>query len=433
LLTIFTIYNIPLININTSSRKNLYFLLKKVGTEIANNYMKNLSGGKNMNNPAVIEEEITLFKKSIEAFAKKEIEDKYSQWEAEGNLPRELWKKLGEAGFLCVDLPEQYGGLEAPLPFSTAIVDEFSRLGYNSIAVNISVHSNIVAHYILNSGTEEQKAHYLPKMVSGECIGAIAMTEPGAGSDLQGIKTMAVKDLQTGEYIINGSKTFITNGQHFDIVIAVARTNQHVPASKGTTLFIIDSETEGLIKGKNLKKIGLHSADTSELFFEDIRVPSSQILGGLDNGFITLMKELPRERTVLAVGACGAMEGALEITIKYLNEREAFGKPLSKIQVIRHKIAEMMTEAKLNRAYVNQCLALLEKNQLSTADASVAKLASTEAQGRIVDGCLQLFGGYGYMEEYPISRAFTDARIQRIYGGTSEIMKEIISKDIFGK
>lgn len=386
-----------------------------------------------MNQSVVIEEEIILLKKSIEAFAKKEIDDHYSKWEEAGILPRKLWRKLGEAGFLCVDLPEQYGGLGAPFQFSAAIVDEFSRLGYNSVAGNISVHANIVAHYILNSGTEEQKAHYLPKMVSGECIGAIAMTEPGAGSDLQGIKTTAVKNLETGEYVINGSKTFISNGQNFDFTIVVARTNQNVPASKGTTLFIVDADSLGLVKGKNLKKMGLHSADTSELFLEDVKVPSSQILGELDYGFITLMKELPRERTILAIGACGAMEGALEITIRYLNEREAFGKPLSKLQVVRHKIAEMMTEAKINRAYVNQCLAQLEKNQLSTTDASIAKLASTEAQGRIVDGCVQLFGGYGYMEEYPISRAYVDARVQRIYGGTSEIMKEIISKDIFGK
>ncbi|MEN1967863.1 acyl-CoA dehydrogenase family protein [Lentibacillus sp. N15] len=386
-----------------------------------------------MNQPLAIHEEVTLFKKSIEAFAKREIEDNYSKWENEGMIPRELWRKLGDAGFLCVDIPVKYGGLGAPLQFSTIIIDEFSRLGYSTVAGNISVHSNIIAHYILNSGNEEQKTHYLPKMATGEYVSAMAMTEPGAGSDLQGIKTSAVKDDVTGEYIINGSKTFISNGQHFDFVVVVARTNKDVPASKGITLFIVGADTPGLVKGKNLRKIGLHSADTSELFFEGVTVPAGQILGEIDHGFITLMNELPRERTTLAVGACGAMEGALEITIKYLHEREAFGKPLSSLQVIRHKIAEMTMEAKVNRAYVNQCLQQLENGQLSTADASIAKLSTTEAQGRIVDGCLQLFGGYGYMEEYPISRAFTDARIQRIYGGTSEIMKEIISKDLLGK
>ncbi|MED1785087.1 acyl-CoA dehydrogenase family protein [Brevibacillus fortis] len=380
-----------------------------------------------------IEDEWKLFKKSIEAFAKKEIEAHYSKWEKEGMFPRELWNKLGEAGFLCVGIPEQYGGLGAPLYFEACIIDEFSRLGYNSISGGLAVHSNIVAHYLLNSGTEEQKTHYLPKMATGEYVGAIAMTEPGAGSDLQGIKTTAMKHPETGEYTINGSKTFISNGQMFDFVIVVAKTNQEAPVSKGTTLFIVDESTKGLTKGKNLKKIGLHSADTSELFFDDVCVAPSQILGALDGGFITLMNELPRERTILAVGACGAMEGALEITIQYMQEREAFGKPLSKLQVIRHKIAEMVTEAKVNRAFVNQCLVLLEKNQLSTAEASMAKLSSTEAQCRVADGCLQLFGGYGYMEEYPISRAYTDARVQRIYGGTSEIMKEIISKDVLGK
>ncbi len=386
-----------------------------------------------MNPTVAIEEEITLFKKSIEAFAKKEIEHNYMQWEEEGSLPRELWNKLGKSGFLCVDIPERYGGLGAPLNFASCIVEEFSRLGYSSIAVNLSVHSNIVAHYILNAGTEEQKAHYLPRMASGELVGAIAMTEPGAGSDLQGIKTMAIKDQSTNQYVINGSKTFISNGQSFDFVIVVAKTNQAVPASKGISLFIVDADDEGVTKGKKLKKIGLQSADTSELFLEDVTVSSTQLLGELDHGFITLMEELPRERTTLAVAAIGAIEGALALTVKYINERDAFGKSLSKLQVIRHKVAEMTTEARVNRAFVNECLALLEQNQLSAAEASMAKLSSTEAQGRIIDGCLQLFGGYGYMEEYPISRAYTDARVQRIYGGASEIMKEIISKDILDK
>lgn len=386
-----------------------------------------------MNHFRVTEEEILLLKKSIEAFAKKEIEDQYIKWEKAKAIPRELWIKLGEAGFLCVDIPEQYGGLGAPLQFATIIITEFSRLGYSSLAVNLSVHSNIVAHYILDAGTEEQKANYLPKMASGELIGAIAMTEPGAGSDLQGIKTNAVKNEVTNDYILNGSKTFITNGQSFDFVVVVTRSNQTSAASKGTTLFIVDANSKGLIKGKTLKKIGLHAADTSEVFFENVLVSSNQILGNLNEGFMILMKELPRERIILAAAAIGAMEGALELTIQYINEREAFGQPLSNLQVIRHKMAEMVTDMRVNRAFVNECLVLLENHKLTTAEASMAKLAAAEAQGRIVDGCLQLFGGYGYMEEYPISRAYTDARVQRIYGGTSEIMKEIISKDLLGK
>lgn len=386
-----------------------------------------------MKQTVAIEKEILLFKKTIEGFAKKEIEDYYSEWETNRDIPRDLWRKMGDTGLLCVDIPEKYGGLDAPVQFAASIVDEFSRLGYNALATNLSVHSNITAHYILHNGTEEQKQHYLPKMASGEYIGAIAMTEPGAGSDLQGVKTTAVKDPETGNYIINGAKTFISNGQNFDFVIVVARTNPAVSAAKGTTLFIIDANSEGLTKGKKLKKLGLHAADTSELFFDHVVVKPDQILGELDLGFITLMNELPRERATIAVVACGAMEGALELTVKYLQEREAFGKPLSQLQVIRHKIAELATEAKVNRAYVNQCLIELENNNLSAAEASMAKLSATEAQGRVIDGCLQLFGGYGYMEEYPISRAYADARVQRIYGGTSEIMKEIISKDILGK
>lgn len=384
-----------------------------------------------MNQLLDIDEEILLLKKSVESFAKKEIEPYYEQWEQEGVLPRELWRKLGDAGFLCVDIPEKYGGLGGPLSYSVTIIDELSRLGYSAVATNLSVHSNIIAHYILSSGTEEQKKHYLSKMATGEIISAIAMTEPGAGSDLQGIQTTAEKKEDTDEYVINGAKTFISNGQNFDFAIVVARTNAEVKASKGTSLFIVDAADQGVIKGKKLKKIGLHAADTSELFLEDVKVSPDKILGELDGGFTVLMTELPRERITLAVGACGAMDGALETTIQYLQEREAFGKPLNQLQVIRHKVAEMITEAKVNRAFVNQCLRLMEANQLSTVDASIAKLSSTEAQGRIADGCLQLFGGYGYMKEYPISRAYTDARVQRIYGGTSEIMKEIISKDVF--
>lgn len=379
------------------------------------------------------EEEVLLFRKTIEGFAKKEIENYYEQWEKDRAVPRELWNKMGEAGLLCVDLPEQYGGLGAPLEFSSLIVEEFSRLGYNSIAVNITVHSNIIAHYILNAGTEEQKNYYLPRMASGELVSAIAMTEPGAGSDLQGIKTTAIKNPTTNQYVINGSKTFISNGQSFDFAVVVAKTNFSVPASKGTTLFIIDADLEGVVKGKQLNKIGLHSADTSEIFFEDVNVPATQILGEIDRGFVILMEELPRERVTLAAGALGAMQGALEQTIKYINEREAFGKTLSDLQVVRHKIAEMATEVRLNRAFINECIVKLQTNKLTTAEGSMAKLAATEAQGRVVDGCLQLFGGYGYMEEYPISRAYTDARIQRIYGGASEIMKEIISKELLGK
>jgi acyl-CoA dehydrogenase len=377
------------------------------------------------------ENELLLFRKSIQAFAKKEIEEDYLQWEKDGIIPREVWNRLGDEGLLCVDIPVKYGGLGAPFIFSATVIEELYKLGYATVAANISVHSNIIAHYLLKSGNEEQKAHYLPKMALGELIGAIAMTEPDAGSDLQGIKTSARLDEEQSHYVIDGSKTFITNGQHCNFVIVVARTDLQVKASKGTTLFIVDIPKEGLHRGKKLEKIGLQSCDTSEMFLEEVRVPESTILGELNRGFITLMKELPRERLTIAISAVAAIEGALDLTIQYVKERMTFGKPLSEFQNTRFKIAEMKTEARVNRAFVNECLVLLEKGQLDTETASMAKLSATEAQGKIVDQCLQLFGGYGFMREYPIGRAFVDARVQRIYGGTSEIMKEIISKGIF--
>ncbi|PIC66157.1 acyl-CoA dehydrogenase [Sporosarcina sp. P21c] len=380
-----------------------------------------------------IEDELNLFRKSIQGFAKKELEPEYLGWEKDGNIPRKLWNRLGDEGLLNIDIPEKYGGTGAPFIYSSTVVEELSYLQYPAIAGNISVHSNIVAHYILASGTEEQKNHYLPKMATGELIGAIAMTEPNAGSDLQGIKTSAVFDESKNMYKLNGSKTFISNGQHCDFVIVAARTDLSVAGSRGTTLFIVDLPTVGFVKGKNLEKIGLHASDTSEHFMEDVFVPKEKVLGNLHRGFEILMKELPKERFILAIGAQGAMEGIMELTIKYAKEREAFGKPISQFQNTRFRMAEMKTEVRIHRAFVNECLELIEQDKLDTETASMAKLSCTEAQGRIADGCLQMFGGYGYMQEYPVARAFVDARVQRIYGGTSEIMKEIIGKSIFGK
>lgn len=379
------------------------------------------------------ENELVLFRKSIQAFAQKEIEPNYMEWEKDGLIPREFWNKLGDAGLLCVDIPEKYGGFGAPFIFSATIIEEFCRLGYAAVGVNVSVHANVVAHYILSSGNEEQKTNYLPKMVSGEFVGAIAMTEPNAGSDLQGIQTVAHFNESQLTYTLNGSKTFVSNGQLCDFVIVVARTNMDVSASKGTSLFIVDVRTLGLSRGKSLEKIGLQACDTSEMFLEEAVVSESSILGGVNKGFMTLMKELPRERLTLAIGAQAAMEGALDLAIAYVDERSAFGQPISSFQNTRFRIAEMKTEARVNRAFVNECLSLFALGELDTETASMAKLSCSEAQGRIVDGCLQLFGGYGFMLEYPIARAFVDARIQRIYGGTSEIMKEIISRGIFGK
>lgn len=380
------------------------------------------------------DDELLLFRKSIQGFADKYIAPYYEEWEEAGTIPRELWRKLGEEGLLCIDIPEEYGGMGVPYRYASLVVEELTRLGFTTIAINITVHANIVAHYVLGSGTEEQKQYYLPKLASGEMVGAIAMTEPGAGSDLQGMKTTAVYDEATDTYRLSGSKTFITNGQLGDFIVVAAITDATVAPAKGTSLFILDDpETPGFARGKNLKKIGLHSCDTSELFFDDVILPASHILGEKNKGFITLMQELPRERLTLAVCAQGAMEGALEWTIQYIQEREAFKKKISDFQNTRFKIAEMQTKVRLHRAFVDECMTLIEQDALDTATASMAKLTCSEAQGEVVDGCLQLFGGYGYMTEYPISRAFVDARVQRIYGGTSEIMKQIIANDILGK
>ena len=373
-------------------------------------------------------EEQQILKDMVARFIESEVAPHYEQWERDEIMPREIWNKLGEAGFLCADIPEEYGGAGGSFDMSMLICEEFIRPGYGSLGGNMSVHSDIVAPYILNHGSEEQKQSYLPKMVSGECVGAIAMTEPGAGSDLQGVRTTARKDGE--DWIINGSKTFITNGQHCDVVITVARTDPDAPGSRGISLFLVDTTNPGFSRGRNLEKLGLHAADTSEMFFEDVRVPGSALLGELNKGFIILMTELPRERLGLAIGAVAAMEGALQMTSEYVNERQAFGAPLSKLQNTRFRIADMQTEYRLNRAFINECIDKFNAGQLDAPTASMAKFASTEAQCRVVDGCLQLFGGYGYMKEYPISRAYADARVQRIYGGTSEIMRELIARDV---
>lgn len=373
-------------------------------------------------------EELTLFRDNVKRFIDKEIRPHYEQWERDEIFPRELWNTLGEQGLLCVDLPVQYGGSGADFLFSMVIVEEFSRANFGAVGGPMAVHSDIVAHYIYNSGTDQQKEKYLPGFSSGACVGAVAMTEPGAGSDLQGVRTTAKRD--GDDWVINGAKTFITNGQHADVVVVVARTNLEVPGARGTSLFLVDRDTPGFTRGRNLEKIGLHASDTSELFFEDVRVPHSAMLGEQDQGFIVLMKELPRERLALAVGAVAAAEGVIEETAKYCKEREAFGAPIARLQNTRFKLAEMATRARVNRAFVEECKQLFRDGALDAATVSMAKLSTTEMQGEVADGCLQLFGGYGYMKEYGISRAFVDARVQRIYGGTSEIMKELISRAV---
>lgn len=376
-------------------------------------------------------EELQLFRENVRRFIDAEVLPHYSQWEKDEIFPRELWRQLGQQGLLAVDIPEIYGGCDTNFLFSMVVQEEFSRANCSAVATPMAVHSDIVAHYILNHGNEEQKQHYLPQMVSGECVGAVAMTEPGAGSDLQGVRTTAKRD--GDDYLINGSKTFITNGQHCDLIIVVARTNLDAPGSKGTTLFMVDARTPGFQRGRNLEKIGLHASDTSELFFEDVRVPSSAILGELDRGFAVLMGELQRERLALAIGAVAAAEGNLAETVAYTKERKAFGAPLAVLQNTRFKLAEVATDIRIHRSFVEECKQLFIQGELDVATVSMAKMSCTEMQGRVADTCLQLHGGYGYMREYGVSRAYVDARVQRIYGGSSEIMKELISRSVISQ
>lgn len=384
-----------------------------------------------MNAPVQLDQsEIELFRDNVRKFLEKEIAPHYEQWEKDEILPRDAWTKLGENGFLCVDVPEAYGGFGANFRLSAVIIEEMSRMGFGALASNVSVHSDIVAPYILHLGSEAQKQAWLPKMVTGEAVGAIGMTEPGAGSDLQGMKTKAEKDGDT--YVISGQKTFITNGQHCDVIVLATKTDPNA-GSRGMTLFTVDTSLPGFSRGRNLEKMGHHAADTSELFFEGVRVGADQILGGEGQGFANLMNELPRERLILAIGAVGACEGMLERTVEYVQERKAFGMSVAQFQNTRFKLADLKAQVEINKAYIAQCTDQYDVGQLSTVNASIAKLTTTELQGKVADDCLQLFGGYGYMKEYPISRDYVDARIQRIYGGTSEIMKEIIARDLVGR
>ncbi len=379
---------------------------------------------------ALSESEKEVFRGSFVKFLSKEVLPFYDDWESQGIWPRDLWRRLGEAGFLCLDQPAEYGGYGASFELSCIVVHEIAKAGLGALATGVSVHSDIVAPYILRLGSEEQKHRMLPKMVAGEIVGAIAMTEPGAGSDLQGISTSAIRD--GDDYIINGTKTFITNGQHCDVVIVAAKTDPRAGA-RGMTLFTVDCNLLGFERGRNLEKVGLSSGDTSEMAFADVRVPVTELLGGEGQGFVNLMNELPRERLILGVGCVGAADGVLEQTVAYVTDRKAFGKPLSLFQNTRFELADVKTKIELSRALVDKCIDKYIDGTLTNEEASMVKLASSEMQGESVDRCLQLFGGYGYMKEYPIARAYVDARVQRIYGGSSEVMKELIARSLVGK
>ena len=367
------------------------------------------------------------FRDSFRRFMEREIAPHHAAWEEQGYVDRELWRKAGANGFLCMTMPQEYGGAGGDKLFSVAQMEELGRGGFTG--VGFGLHSEIVAPYLLHYGTEEQKQRYLPRLASGDMVGAIAMSEPAAGSDLQGVKSTAVRQ-PDGCYLLNGSKTFITNGWHADLVIVVAKTNPAAGA-KGTSLLLVERGMKGFETGKRLKKLGLKAQDTSELFFDNCVVPADHLLGGTDfenKGFICLMEQLPWERLQIAVTAVAASQAAIDWTVQYVKDRKVFGQPVAAYQNTRYTLAELQTEVQIARVFVDKCLELVCQDKLDTASASMAKYWTTDLQCKVMDECVQLHGGYGYMWEYPITRAYADARVQRIYGGTNEIMKEVISR-----
>ena len=364
------------------------------------------------------------FREQVRKFLERELTPHLESWEQAGITPRDFWNKCGEAGLLCPTVPEEYGGLGLDFGFN-AVIDE--ELAYAGSTSGMTLHSDIVADYIVAYGSEEQKLHWLPRMVSGETVTAIAMTEPGAGSDLQGIKTVARRD--GDDYVVNGSKTYITNGQHADLTIVVAKTDPTLGA-KGTSLILVEAEREGYAKGRNLDKIGFHSQDTSELFFHDVRVPATNLLGGEGQGFAYLMNQLPQERLSIACSAQGSAQRAFDEAVKFTKERKAFGKSVFEFQNTKFSLADMATKLQVGWAHLDWAIRRHVAGELTAAEASAAKLWHTELQGEICDAALQLHGGAGYMNEYLIARLWRDARVTRIFGGTSEIMKEVVSRSI---
>lgn len=366
-----------------------------------------------------------MFRDSLRKFIQAEGMPNHEQWEKDGMVSDEIWLKAGEQGFLCPMVPEEYGGVGTDFLYNCIVNEEIGRSGCTGLGWTL--HNDITVPYIVRYGSEEQKKKYLPRCISGELITAIAMTEPGAGSDLQGTKTTAVLD--GDHYILNGSKTFITNGQKAGLVIVVAKTDTNA-GSKGISLFLVEADLPGFSKGKNLNKLGLKAQDTSELFFQDVKVPKENLLGEEGRGFIYLMQDLPQERLSIAVGAVANARALLEATVDYTKERKAFGTTVASFQNTQFKLAELVAEVDCAEVYTDRCTELLLEDKLDTVTASKAKLLTTDLQCKVADECLQLFGGWGYMWEYPVCRAFADSRIQRIYGGTNEIMKLIISRDL---
>jgi len=381
----------------------------------------------NLPRPAWMTEDLVLLEEQASRFMQAEFVPHLDKWHDDHMYPREVWTKAGQVGLLCASMPEEYGGSGGTFAHEAVINRQYSLSGFDTFGAPL--HSGIVAPYILRFGTEEQKKRWLPKLATGELVGAIAMSEPGTGSDLQGVRATAVK--KGNRYVLNGSKTFITNGQHANLIIVVAKTDPKERA-KGISLMVVETgDAPGFRRGRKLKKLGLDFADTSELFFEDVSLPAENLLGLEEGqGFVQLMKELPQERLIVALHAGAMIERALALTIDYVKQRDAFGKKIIEFQNTQFELAECKTEATVAKVFIDHCIERHVAGELDTVTASMAKSWATDLLGNIADRCLQLFGGYGYMDEYPISRLYRDARVMRIYAGTNEIMKLVIARSL---
>ncbi len=372
-------------------------------------------------------EEHVAFRTSFRQFAEREIVPHQQRWREQGQVDREIWRKVGAQGFLCTWMEEKYGGAGGDFLHAVIVMEELARIYESGLA--ISLHSDIIVPYIHTFGTEEQKQRWLPGCASGEIVTALAMTEPGTGSDLASIATTAIKD--GNEYVINGSKTFISNGQLCDLVIVAAKTDpSSTDPHRAISLFVVEANRKGFTKGKRLQKMGMASQDTSEMFFEDCRIPAGNLIGAEGGGFMMLMQKLAQERLAVAIGAVACAEQVVQDTIAYCKERKAFGKPISKFQNTQFKIVESLAKCEVGRAFVDKVISEHIKGAFLVKESSMAKFWTTDMAQEVIDTCLQFFGGYGYMLEYPVTRAFMDARVQRIYAGTNEIMKVIVAKQL---
>jgi alkylation response protein AidB-like acyl-CoA dehydrogenase len=374
----------------------------------------------------IFSDEHEMWRESVRKFVEKEIVPHHDRWEKEGIVPRELWLKAGEAGMLCCTVPEEYGGLGLDYLFDAVVYEELWRVGASG--PGFLIHTDLVATYILSFGTDEQKRHWLPKMVKGEAIGSLGMTEPHAGSDLKAVRTQAVRD--GDEFVINGQKVFISNGQLCDVIVLATKTDSQAGAH-GVTLFLVDAATPGFNRGQNLEKLGMKAQDTSELFFDNMRIPASAMLGSEGQGFALMMTKLPQERLAQAIRSATVTEVMLEWTVDYTAERQAFGQSIGDFQNTQFVLADLKARSVMARVFTDKCIDLFMKGELDPVDAAMAKMVTSELHCEAADKCLQLFGGWGYMWEYPICRAYADSRIVKIAGGSIEIMKTIIAREMF--